>query len=150
MVSSTQPRGPDWTNAAARLGIALSVPILASLLFKALGGQSNAGGGVVLFLMWMLGFGLGWAWAWEAWHGGLAHSTVRVADNQLTGRAGWPLRRWRSVRLDQLVRVRCYRNWQRSHEWIVVCDPAGGPVMVEFLARLRLPRGLRRELLSAI
>jgi hypothetical protein len=149
-VNSTQPRGPDWANAAARLGIALGVPILASILVKVLGAQTDAG--ALLFVLWMLALLLGPAWAWEAWQASVADPTLRVSDDQIAGRTGWPLRRWRSVRLDQLARVRYYKSIERTgmHNYIVVRDLAGGRVTVEFPSSFPWPQRLRDALLSAI
>lgn len=78
--------------------------------------------------------------------------TLRVTDDQIAGRTGWPLRRSRSVRLDQLAQVRYYKSIERTgmHNYIVVRDLAGGRVTVEFPSSAPWPQRLRDALLSAI
>ncbi|MBO0868035.1 MAG: hypothetical protein J2P15_05675 [Micromonosporaceae bacterium] len=149
------PRGPDWANAGARLCVALSLPVLASVLFKVLNGRPNTTGGVLVVLLWMLGLPLGAAWAREAWHARLARPTVRLTGAQVAGRTGWPLRRWRSVRLDRLARVRCTKSFEQGPMWggesyLLLRDLDGGRVMVEIPSGAAWPEGLRRALLRAI
>jgi hypothetical protein len=125
-------RGPDWGNAAARYALALSVPVVATVLFELLGGTPGGNAGAAVVVLWGIGLVIGWLSAWQAWHGMVTGSTLRATTMEISGRTGWPLRRWRSVRLDALTRVHYYKLSERGGigHYIAARDQAGGRVMV--------------------
>lgn len=124
--------GPDWANAGAILGLWLSGPIVGSVAFKILNGQPDAWW---LVLLWAVGLYAGTSMAWEAWHGHLDGRTLRRSPDktELSGRTAWPIRRRRSIQLDQLTHVSCRTIAERHglSTYFILRDHRGGHVMLE-------------------
>lgn len=131
-------RGHDWANAGATMGVWLGVPIAGSVAFVVLDGQPNAWW---LVFLWAIGLGVGPLLAWEARHGLLSERTLRVNSDytELSGRTGWPIKRRRSVRLDQLRRVSCRKRVEQHgfSTYFILRDHNGGHVMLEDTLRTR-------------
>lgn len=121
----------DWLNGGARFGIALVLPVIGSVV-SLLHPNSN---GWWAGLLWMLVLALGPWLAWEAWMVLLDDTSMETDRDRtvLSGRTQWPICRPRSVRLDQLTRVRYLTmfNGRFFLHYLVFVDSSGGRIMVE-------------------
>lgn len=127
----TTSRGLDWANGAARLGIALVLPLLGTAMSVLHPDSTGWWAGP----LWAFFPAIGLWFAWEAWLG-IVRDDELVADHDrkiLSGRSQGPVSRPRSVRLDQLVRVRCLAvfNFRSFSHYVLFVDRLGGRVMVE-------------------
>jgi hypothetical protein len=124
-------RGLDWANGAARLGIALALPVLGTVVSLLHPDSTGWWSGPLWTLLPLLGVWFGW----EAWLGILRdHELTGDSEGRvLAGRTQWPISRPRSVRLDQLVRVRYLAVFNGRHfsSYLLFVDRLGGRVMVE-------------------
>lgn len=162
------PIGPDWRNTIAYLGATLAFPVLA--VIAAFLTDVMYGPGLALlqlltvwmtWFFWMMIVPYG---AWSRWQGRVDPATLRIGSHTVTGRTSLPLRRLRSVHLDQLWLVRYRRRFQPIQasvdvdDYIIVHDAMGGRIAVQFsphftgrrrAARGRLCRALRSALDSS-
>ena len=136
-VEDAAPLGYDWTNAGAVLAITAAVPAVASVILLASNVRSVTDNNIlplIVALAWGFWFFIGVRSAWQAWCGRVSESTVTIRGGEIAGRSVWPIRRWRSARLDQLVRVRYLHDvWVRktgpptTDALIMARDRAGQP-----------------------
>lgn len=129
--ATAESRDGDWLNAVVTLGIFLSVPITGSLVFVVSGVQTEA---PWVFFLWLLGLYLGVPIAWESWHSLLSAKSLNLnwGEAELSGRTG-PIRRVRSIHLDQLTRVGLRMVFERVSftYYFVLRDRDRGLVMLE-------------------
>lgn len=107
--SDAAPAGYDWANAGATLGITAVLPAVASVILLA-SDVRLATDNIILTLVaafaWTIWFAVGAGSAWRAWCGMVSSSTLTIRGDEIAGRGVWPVRRWRSVRVDKLERTR--------------------------------------------
>jgi hypothetical protein len=133
-----RPRGYDWANAGARLAIPAPLPAATTFLLVADGARSDWWG-LFAILAWVGWFMVLFTLGLHAWWGEVDDSTVQVSSRELGGRTGWPIRRWRSVSLDQLASVRYVHEYFKLHvdSLIVVRDRTGGRLVLRFSGHTR-------------
>lgn len=133
----TQPRHRksgrlvDWVNAGSWLAMGCAVPVLgfiANRVFdQSIVGESG------MFIVGIVGLAIGSWLAWDAWLGKLDSQSLRVNPEHttLTGRTGWPMNRWRTLRLDQLTRIRCRQllNGHSIYTYFLIRDAHGTKAM---------------------
>lgn len=129
----------DWMNAGSWIAMGWAVPVV-GLIANRVFDQSLVGE-FGLFMAGVLGLAIGSWLAWDAWHGELDSRSLRVNPEHttLTGRTGWPMKRWRTLRLDQLARIRC-RQLLSGHSidtYFLFRDAHGTKAMVEDTPRVR-------------
>lgn len=125
------PRGLDWANGAARLGIALAPPVIGTVVSLLHPDSTGSWAGPLWVFFPLIGL---W-FVWEAWLGILRDDQLTSDPERriLSGRTQWPISRPRSVRLDQLVRVRFLTvfNGRSFSDYLLFVDRFGGRAMVE-------------------
>jgi hypothetical protein len=152
MSTAPLPRGADWLNLTAYVAVTLAIPVLATdlvlldirfgptLLTDGLDEDARIAAHLltVWFPWWMWLLSAPYA-AWWVWQGRVHPTTLRVDSSMVTGRTGWPLRRWRSVDLNRLAHVRYHRRfWPQRIEathingYIALRDDTGARIAVTF------------------
>lgn len=102
-------RRTDWINAATWLALGSAVPLFIHAANQVL--DQPLGEDDTLFLVTLLALGIAGLFAWDAWRARLHSLQVSSDRTTLTGQTGWPMSRQRSLRLDQLVHVRCSKHF---------------------------------------
>lgn len=101
-------RQTDWINAATWVALGSAVPLLMYAANQVL--DQPIGDEDTLFLVATLSLGIGGLFAWDAWRAKLDGLQVSSDRTTLVGKTCWPMSRQRSLRLDQLVHIRCSKH----------------------------------------
>jgi hypothetical protein len=153
MSTTPSPRGADWRNVAAFVAVTLAVPVLVTALvvldiaFGPTFLTESMDEETLVVTRIMTAWFPWWMWlsfapyaAWWVWQGRVHPTTLSVDSGVVTGRTGWPIRRWRSLDLSRLAHVRYHRRFwpqrgvQETHinRYIALRDDTGARIAVTF------------------